>query len=55
MTEFMLPCLDAVGAKSVVEIGAYAGDLTNALLDWGSEQAPRLRRLIPRLLPHWSS
>ena len=47
MTEFMLPCLDAVGAKSVVEIGAYAGDLTNALLDWGSETGASVAAVDP--------
>ena len=30
----MLPCLDAAGARSVVEVGAFAGDLTRLLVDW---------------------
>lgn len=34
LAELMLPCLDAAGARSVVEVGAYAGDLTEVLLDW---------------------
>jgi hypothetical protein len=34
--EIVLPFLDAVGAKSVVEVGAYAGDLTLELLDWAA-------------------
>jgi Methyltransferase domain len=34
--ELMLPCLDAAGARSVVEIGAFAGDLTRVLLDWAA-------------------
>jgi hypothetical protein len=48
LAEILLGCLDAVAAKSVVEIGAYAGDLTRVLLDWGaslielSEQHPEL-------------
>jgi SAM-dependent methyltransferase len=32
--ELMLPCLEAAGARSVVEVGAFAGDLTRVLLDW---------------------
>ena len=27
----MLPCLDAAGVRSVVEVGAFAGDLTRVL------------------------
>jgi hypothetical protein len=34
LAEILIGCLDARGAKSVVEIGAYAGDLTRVLLDW---------------------
>ncbi len=32
--EVMIACLEIAGAKSVVEVGAYAGDLTRFLLDW---------------------
>ncbi|MFN8161819.1 MAG: class I SAM-dependent methyltransferase [Solirubrobacterales bacterium] len=39
MAEITTACLDAVEAKSIVEIGAYAGDLTSALLDWAGGQA----------------
>ena len=35
--EMMLPCLDAVGARSIVEVGAFAGDLTMLLVDWAAE------------------
>src|SRR5438477_9585600 len=31
--EVMIACLDAAQARSVVEIGAYAGDLTKFLLE----------------------
>jgi hypothetical protein len=34
LAEVMLPCLDAAGARSVMEVGAYAGDLTEVLCDW---------------------
>ena len=39
----MLPCLDAAGARSVVEVGAFAGDLTRVLVDWAAERG-RARR-----------
>jgi hypothetical protein len=32
--EVMTACLEAAGVSSVVEVGAYAGDLTRFLLDW---------------------
>jgi hypothetical protein len=34
VAEVMIGCLDAVGARSVVEVGAYAGDLTGLLVQW---------------------
>ena len=34
LAEILLPCLDAAGARSVVEVGAYAGDLTEVLVEW---------------------
>jgi Methyltransferase domain len=36
LAEILLGCLNMRGAKSVVEIGAYAGDLTRVLLDWAA-------------------
>jgi hypothetical protein len=32
--EFVLGCLDAVGARSVIEVGAFRGELTRLLLCW---------------------
>lgn len=34
--EVMVSCLELAGAHSVVEVGAYAGDLTSFLLDWAA-------------------
>jgi hypothetical protein len=34
VAEVMIPCLDVVSARSIVEVGAYAGDLTGLLLEW---------------------
>ena len=47
MAEIMLPCLDAAGARSVVEIGAYAGDLTRVLVDWASGSGARVGAVDP--------
>jgi hypothetical protein len=34
--ELMIPCLETAGVRSIVEVGAYAGDLTRLLLDWAA-------------------
>lgn len=34
VAEVMIPCMDVVSARSIVEVGAYAGDLTGLLLQW---------------------
>jgi hypothetical protein len=47
LTEIMIPCLDAAGARSVVEVGAYAGDLTCVLLDWAAGSAARVWAIDP--------
>jgi hypothetical protein len=41
LAEIMFPLLDAVGARSVVEIGSYEGDLTSELLGWADGAARR--------------
>jgi hypothetical protein len=35
--EFVLGCLDAVGARSVIEVGAFMGELTRLLLRWADD------------------
>lgn len=47
LAELMLPCLDAAGARSVVEIGAYAGDLTEVLVEWAAESGARVAAIDP--------
>jgi Methyltransferase domain len=47
LAEIVLPCLDAVGARSVVEIGAYAGDLTEVLVDWAAGAGARVIAIDP--------
>jgi hypothetical protein len=47
LVEIMLPCLDAAGARSVVEVGAYAGDLTTLLLEWATGVGGRIWAIDP--------
>jgi hypothetical protein len=45
--EILLPCLDARGARTVLEIGAYEGDLTAALLDWAEGSGAQIAGMDP--------
>jgi hypothetical protein len=45
--EVMLACLDAAEARSVVEIGAFAGDLTRFLLEWAKPSGARVCAIDP--------
>jgi Methyltransferase domain len=45
--EIMLACLDAVRAGSIVEVGAFAGDLTSLLLDWAADSGARVSAIDP--------
>ena len=47
LAELMFPCLDAAGAQSVVEIGAYRGELTRELLGWASGGGARITAVDP--------
>ena len=49
--ELSLPCLDAAGARSVVEIGAYAGDFTRVLVAWAAESGARVTAIDPAPQP----
>jgi hypothetical protein len=47
MAELLLPCLQIVGARSVAEVGAFAGDLTRVLVDWASGSGARVLAIDP--------
>lgn len=49
--ELLIGCLDASGARSVAEVGAYAGDLTGLLLDWAGETGARVLAIDPSPQP----
>ena len=46
-SELLLPCLDIAGARSVTEVGAYAGDLTGVLVDWAAKSGARVWAVDP--------
>jgi hypothetical protein len=49
--EFVIGALDASQAKSVGEVGAYAGDLTRLLLRWARETGGRVAAIDPSPQP----
>lgn len=50
-SEALVSCLNAVGARSVAEIGAYAGDLTRVLVDWASRSDASILAIDPAPQP----
>ncbi|MBV8431313.1 MAG: class I SAM-dependent methyltransferase [Solirubrobacterales bacterium] len=49
--EMLLDCLDAASVRSLVEIGAYAGDLTRLLLLWAEGRDARIVAVDPSPQP----
>jgi hypothetical protein len=49
--ELLLACLDAAGTRSVVEVGAFAGDLTRVLVDWAAERDATVTAIDPAPQP----
>jgi hypothetical protein len=47
LAEIIVPVLDASGARSVVEVGAYAGDLTGLLVEWASGSDAKVWAIDP--------
>lgn len=45
--DLLFPCLDAAAASSVVEIGAYRGELTRELLAWAAGNGRRIAAIDP--------
>ena len=45
--ELLFGCLDAIEAQSVLEIGAYKGELTSELLDWADRSGASIVALDP--------
>jgi hypothetical protein len=51
LAELLISALDAAAPRSVVEVGAYAGDLTDLLLDWAEESGARVSAVDPAPQP----
>ena len=47
VAEVLFGCLDAAQAKSVLEIGAYRGELTAELLEWAAGSGARITAVEP--------
>ena len=47
----MIPCLEAAGTTSVVEVGAYAGDLTGLLMQWAESSGAQVLAVDPSPRP----
>jgi hypothetical protein len=45
--ELISACLDAAGAKTVLEVGAFQGDLTADLLDWAADSGAHVGAVDP--------
>jgi hypothetical protein len=51
LAELIVPCLDAAAPRSVVEVGAYAGDLTGFLLQWAAGRDAHVWAIDPAPRP----
>jgi len=47
LADLFVPCLDIVEPNAVLEVGAYAGDLTRVLLEWARERNARVIAVDP--------
>jgi precorrin-6B methylase 2 len=47
LASVILPCLEAIGARSVLEVGASHGDFTVELLGWAKRQSARVVAVEP--------
>jgi SAM-dependent methyltransferase len=47
VAEVMVPCLELADARSVIEIGAYSGDLTRLLADWAAKGGAKVLAVDP--------
>jgi hypothetical protein len=50
LAEVLFPCLEAVDARSVAEIGAFTGSLTEELLEWAGPRGARITAIDPNAM-----
>jgi Methyltransferase domain len=51
LAELLVACLETAAARSVVEVGAYAGDLTGLLVEWAGQHNARVSAVDPSPQP----
>jgi hypothetical protein len=51
LSELLFACLDAVAPRSVIEVGAYAGDVTRLLLEWAAKSETEIWAVDPSPRP----
>jgi Methyltransferase domain len=51
LAEILFGCLDAIGAKTVVEVGAFHGKSTNEMLDWARRAEAKVIAVDPAPQP----
>ena len=51
LAELLVACLETAGARSVIEVGAYAGDLTGLLVDWAAGSGAEVCAIDPSPQP----
>jgi hypothetical protein len=51
LAELWLSLLDAAAPRSIIEVGAYAGDVTRILLDWAGASGTRIFSIDPHPQP----
>ncbi|HEX5194871.1 MAG TPA: class I SAM-dependent methyltransferase [Solirubrobacteraceae bacterium] len=51
VAEILFQCLDACAPRSVVEVGAYAGDLTRMLVEWSATAGATVHAIDPEPQP----
>jgi len=47
LAEIVIPCLEAAAPRSLIEIGAFAGDVTKLLVEWARNGGARLWSIDP--------
>jgi hypothetical protein len=51
LADVIFACLEAVGARSVVEVGASHGDFTRELVEWAAKSAAQITAVEPAAQP----
>jgi predicted O-methyltransferase YrrM len=51
LSDLLVACLDAAGARTVIEVGAFEGELTDRLLGWAADTDARITAIDPDPTP----